>query len=263
MIPLVSVVIPAYNAEKTIIPCVNSVLHQTYRNLEIIVVDDGSIDATRVILEEYKKELCINNLQIISQRNAGPSAARNLGIELAKGEYIAFLDSDDQWYSTKIEKQVNCLRVTNAGLVGCKCQVGEVKRVKNVYSKEYINISFRQLLYHNCFSTPSVICRSDVLKHIKFDNYQRFSEDYRLWLLISHSYECLMLNECLVQLNDKPIFGASGLSAQLWEMEKGELSNYQYLLRKSIIPFYSFIGASCWSLCKFLYRLVIKYMPIG
>lgn len=260
MTPLVSVIIPAYNAVETIIPCVKSVLNQAYKNLEIIVVDDGSTDATRTILEEYKKELYINNLQIVHQKNAGPSAARNLGIKLAKGDYIAFLDSDDQWIDTKIEKQINCIEETNAILIGCRCQIGDNK--KGISTKKPICISFRQLLYHNCFSTPSIICKSDVLRQIEFNNSQKYSEDYRLWLMIAFKYKCIMLDEYLVKLYDKPVFGSSGLSANLWQMEKGELSNYRYLFGKSIISVQSFIGVSCCSILKYLYRVVIRYMQM-
>lgn len=258
MPPLVSVVIPVYNAVETIIPCVKSVLNQTYENLEIIVVDDGSTDATRMILEEYKKEFCINKLRIIYQDNSGPSAARNLGVKLSKGEYIAFLDSDDQWKETKIEKQINSFRESNAVLVGCKCQIGEDKGIKSIETKNLIDISFHQLLYHNCFSTPSVICKSNILKEIKFNSTQRYSEDYRLWLMIALKYKCAMLDECLVKLCDKPLFGSSGLSAKLWEMEKGELSNFMFMYKKSHISFFLFLISSSFSVLKFSRRLLLS-----
>lgn len=258
MIPLVSVVIPAYNAEKTIIPCVNSVLHQTYRTLEIIVVDDGSKDATKAILEEYKKEFCIDNLQIVCQDNTGPSAARNLGLDLARGEYIAFLDSDDLWTRDKIEAQMQVfMKNPSANLVGALFQRKKV--LGDIWE-----VPFHKLIYHNYFVTSTVVCRKCIFDMLKFNENQKYSEDYRLWMEIVSQYGGgFLLNENLVTWVNKRCLRESGLSAKVWEMEKGELNNYQYLWRKSIISFYSFIGASCYSLCKFLYRLVIKYMPIG
>ena len=101
-LPLVSVVIPTYNSSETILSCINSVFSQTYNNIEIIVVDDGSTDTTIKLLSD----LIIGHeekIKLVTQVNAGPSCARNNGISHAKGEYIAFLDSDDEWYPNKIE----------------------------------------------------------------------------------------------------------------------------------------------------------------
>lgn len=250
--PLVSVVIPAYNAAVTIIPCIESVLNQTYKYLEIIVIDDGSTDTTHVILEEYKAKLCVDNLQIIRQNNAGPSAARNLGIELSQGKYIAFLDSDDLWYAEKIEKQIECFQKSNATLIGCKCRIGNKKRKQ--ISKDLVEITFKKLLCRNYFHTPSVVVRAEVLKNVKFNISQRYSEDYCLWLLIARHYKCIFLNECLVQLSDKPIFGGSGLSAHLWKMEQGELSNYKYLYSLNYISRIKLLFYSSLSLLKYIRR---------
>lgn len=250
--PLVSVVIPAYNAETTIIPCVESVLNQTYKYLEIIVIDDGSTDMTHVILKEYKKRFCLDSVQIVRQNNAGPSAARNLGIELAKGEYIAFLDSDDLWYPEKIEKQIECFRERNATLVGCKCCIGDENRKQ--ISKDLVEITFEKLLCRNYFHTPSVVIRAEILKNMKFNTSQRYSEDYCLWLLIARHYKCILLNEYLVQLYDKPIFGGRGLSAHLWKMEQGELNNYRYLYALHYISGIKLLFYSSMSLLKYIRR---------
>lgn len=101
----VSAVIPSYNREKTIRRCIDSVLRQTYEVSEIIVVDDGSSDRTLEILATEYKE----NVKVIKQPHKGAQAARNAGIRAAKGEYIAFLDSDDEWTEKKIELQMQAL----------------------------------------------------------------------------------------------------------------------------------------------------------
>ena len=101
--PVVSVVIPTYNCGRYVEEAVDSALNQTYRNLEIIVVNDGSTDDTSSRLEKYK-----DRVRIVSQANRGLSGARNVGIELSSGEYVAFLDSDDRWRPNKLERQLAC-----------------------------------------------------------------------------------------------------------------------------------------------------------
>lgn len=103
--PLVSVIIPLYNCERFIVQAVESILKQSYENYEIIVIDDGSTDESRQRLEPY-----FDRIRYIYQYNQGVAAARNRGIELSKGELVAFLDHDDYWLSDKLAVQVNYLR---------------------------------------------------------------------------------------------------------------------------------------------------------
>src|SRR5262245_25838031 len=111
--PLVSVIIPSYNSARFVSQAVRSVLEQTYSPLEIIVVNDGSTDDTVSVLDAYK-----GDIQIVHQANGGVSKARNRGIREAKGKFIAFLDADDQWLPSKIQKQIDCLRANpSAALV--------------------------------------------------------------------------------------------------------------------------------------------------
>lgn len=103
--PLVSVVIPAWNAGATLTATLRSVAGQTYRNLEIIIVDDGSVDETAALAREF----CANDARarLVCRNNGGPAAARNLGIAQANAQWIALIDADDLWHPTKIEKQVS------------------------------------------------------------------------------------------------------------------------------------------------------------
>jgi glycosyltransferase involved in cell wall biosynthesis len=116
---LVSVIIPAFDAAATIRQTLNSVLTQTYQEIEVIVVDDGSSDATDAIVEEFVARDA--RFQLIRQRNAGVGAARNTAIRKATGKYIAPLDADDFWFPEKLEKQVACLEQygNETGLVYC------------------------------------------------------------------------------------------------------------------------------------------------
>jgi glycosyltransferase involved in cell wall biosynthesis len=104
---LVSVIIPAFNAAEYIRGTLTSVLAQTYQALELIVVDDGSTDATGAIVEEFAKKDA--RVRLVRQCNAGVGAARNTGIRMARGEYVAPLDADDVWFPKKLEKQVACM----------------------------------------------------------------------------------------------------------------------------------------------------------
>ncbi|WP_160008908.1 glycosyltransferase family A protein [Rhizobium sp. 18055] len=101
--PHLSIVIPAYNVADYIVPAVESALDQTYRNLEVIVVDDGSTDATPLQLSRLTRSRQDDRLRVVRQDNGGLSAARNLGIREARGEYIGFLDGDDLWHRDKAE----------------------------------------------------------------------------------------------------------------------------------------------------------------
>ena len=102
---MVSVIIPVYNRAQYIKDCLDSVINQTYKAYEIIVVDDGSTDNLREILVPY-----MDKIQYIYKQNGGPSSARNAGTKVSNGEYIAFLDADDMWLPEKLELQIELLK---------------------------------------------------------------------------------------------------------------------------------------------------------
>lgn len=254
--PLVSVIIPAYNASKTIIGCLDSVYEQTYRNLEVIVVDDGSKDDTLSILRQYAQEHNDLTFQIYSIPNSGPASARNYGIEHSKGEYIAFLDSDDQWNKTKIEKQIACFqKYPKVDLLGCGYSIGRKEGLNATGMKL---ISKRKLLLSNCFLTPCVLLKRSLFEKFSFATGRRFSEDYYLWLqIVCHNYQCAMLNEVLTYLCDKPSYGGAGLSAQLWKMEKGELQNYTLLFKQHLISLGEYLFIYVYSILKYCWRSLV------
>lgn len=110
----ISVIIPAYNVESYIEKCIDSVLKQTYKNIEIIIVDDGSTDSTGKLCDKYKSKY--NNIQVIHQQNAGLPAARNTGLKHATGDYIGFIDSDDYIYDDMYETLVENITKMNADI---------------------------------------------------------------------------------------------------------------------------------------------------
>ncbi|MGG3690175.1 glycosyltransferase family 2 protein [Caldifermentibacillus hisashii] len=197
---LVSVIIPTYNRANLILQAVKSVLNQTYKNFEIIIVDDGSSDNTEDVINVIHD----NRIRYIKHAiNKGASAARNTGIREAKGKYIAFQDSDDHWLPDKLEKQVKRIENTpdHVGAVfGGYWIIGKGNE-KRYFPEQVIkdgNI-FHTLLKGNVVGMPVVM-----IKKICFDKVGYFNEtlpaleDWELLLRISRDYEFLYINEPLV-----------------------------------------------------------------
>jgi len=227
---LVSVIIPAYNAGKYISEAMESVLTQTYPSYEIIVVDDGSIDRTKETIDglRVKGEVCKIDIKYIYQENKGPAAARNKGIKEAKGDYIAFLDSDDLWLPEKLERQMALLRQSNYAMVysdmSHEVDGEEIYRsyLKEKKYKFYGNGDvYKQLLRENFIFTPTVIVKKAVIKSVGyFDERYKICEDYKMWLKIAKDYKIGFLDEPLVIrrrnksniTQDKFLFIASGIN---------------------------------------------------
>ena len=155
----ISVIIPTYNRSNTIEKCLDSVFNQTYKVNEIIVVDDCSTDNTIDILNLYKDQITI--LQTVN--NSGAQSARNIGIKAAKSEWIAFLDSDDEWLSDKIEKQISALKNINFNpltVVHGDCIVNNIeKKNKNIWKLDKIDGEnvYNQLLSKSGTFFPSIL----------------------------------------------------------------------------------------------------------
>lgn len=260
MNPLVSVIIPAYNAEKTLIRCLGSVLNQTYKNLEVIVIDDGSEDLTLQLLQNYSNEHPGLNLQFYSISNSGPASARNYGIARSCGEYIAFLDSDDCWAPQKIERQIECfMEQPNIDMLCCESSFKAETYKKGEKAKCQI-VSKYQLLLKNYFPTSSIIIKRAIFQTLMFEEKQKYSEDYYLWLQIAFNNKtCAVLKEKLYIPDNKPKYGHSGLSGNLWKMEKGDLNNYTKLFRKKIISPHWYIISICFSLIKYIKRVLVTF----
>lgn len=187
--PLVSIIVPAYNAEKYIEETVVSALRQTYRNIEMIVVDDGSTDHTAEIV----KTLAVRDrrLAYTYQKNQGQSAARNAGIARAAGGYVAFLDADDLFLPKKIEEQVRHLEENrDCGVSYCKIYHFYGDQKNKLYYFDVGHPSgylFGELLRKNFINPLSVLVRKKFLdKYGAFEpSFRRVDEQY-LWLKLSH-----------------------------------------------------------------------------
>lgn len=181
--PLVSVIIPVYNAEKVVKFTLDSVINQTYKNLEIICVNDCSKDNSLEILNEYAKK--DKRIKVLSnEKNSGVAQTRNNGLKIATGEYIAFVDSDDIWDLTKTEKQIDFMLTSDY-----KLAFTSVKFIDNDGSdtgKTFIvpkEVKFKSLLKQNVITLSSSIISKDVLKDRLFHN-DELHEDFIMWLEI-------------------------------------------------------------------------------
>ena len=137
--PLISIIVPVYNAEQYLDKCVDSIVNQTYTNLEIILVDDGSPDNCGAICDEYAKK--DSRIKVIHKSNGGLSSARNAGLDNSTGEYIGFIDSDDVIEPEMYEKMLKNIQNTNADVCMCGCKIineqGELLLEDNFSNKVY------------------------------------------------------------------------------------------------------------------------------
>lgn len=182
---LVSVIIPAYNAEKYIEQAIQSVLIQDIP-LEIIIINDCSMDKTAEIIKKYADNPSIHYYENTAQ--LGASGSRNKGVSLARGKYVAFLDSDDWWEPEKLKKQLEMMKKTGAVLCSTARRLIEENRnnsSKTIPVKEII--TYKMMLHQNCINCSSVLIERDIIANYPMD-YEHSHEDYITWLKIFQKY---------------------------------------------------------------------------
>lgn len=196
--PLVSVIIPTYNREKTIKRAVESVLNQTYQNIECIVVDDCSNDNTYTVIKSVND----SRLKYIKQpKNSGACAARNRGIDEAKGEYIAFQDSDDEFRPEKIEKQLQALLENDADVVFCAMQRHGYGKCDEIFPDiEQGFQSHHDIVVGFYVSTQMIIGKKCVFEKYKFDENMPRMQDYDLMVRVAQTEKVYFLKQTLVDV---------------------------------------------------------------
>lgn len=193
--PLVSAIIPSFNRAELTLRAIHSVLNQSFENIELLVINDGSSEdylAVQQLLEE-KKGIYLET------ENQGVSAARNLGIELSKGEYIAFLDSDDEWLADKIYKQVEVISENPKYPIVQALERwnrnGKIITVPKHLSPAH-GESFKKAVDYCCIGPSSALIRKELFNEIGlFDPCLRICEDYDLWLRILDKYPVFCIQE--------------------------------------------------------------------
>ncbi len=201
----VSVIIPVYNSAKTVGEALDSVAAQTYTDYEIIVVNDGSSDQSENVIKKYMRPPL--DVTYVEQVNKGPGAARNTGLRLAKGEFVAFLDADDLWDKDKLATAVQAMDAHPE----VKLVFTDMRHVVNnslahssyLHERGYRHIAsghiYDNLLKGNFIFTPTVVLRRDALDETgQFDEQLPIAEDYDLWLRITRQYPVYYLDRPLV-----------------------------------------------------------------
>jgi glycosyltransferase involved in cell wall biosynthesis len=209
---LVSAIVPVYNGERFLADCLKSVLAQDYKPLEILVLDDGSTDATPQIAKSFGERI-----RYVRQKNAGEASARNKAVELAGGEFIAFLDADDLWYPGKISAQVSVMeRYPDYGVV-----YGEFRRIDDAFRYEpgalatvdpageidsvWSGWLYPRLLLDSWVHIITAMVRKEVFATVgAFDQDLCIGTDYDFWIRVSQKYRMAKIPQELSLYRDNP-----------------------------------------------------------
>jgi len=199
--PLVSIIIPTYNREKLILKAIDSVLKQSFQDFEILIIDDASTDATNKVIKE------LNNNRITYYRldkNSGQCVARNYGIRKAKGTYIAFLDSDDEWLPEKLKLQVDCFKKGEdklGAVYGHSYKKDMIKNTTELNNNNYYRGNIQNRFMEGfCPPTPSLfLVKKSALEKVNgFDEKLLTFVDIDLWLRLSEFYEFDYIEEPII-----------------------------------------------------------------
>lgn len=201
---LVSIIIPTFNRRRTLSRAIQSVLHQTYSLLEIIIIDDGSTDDTESVIKGiYDDRIVYRKIP----KRQGAAHARNIGMKMAKGDYIAFQDSDDYWYEGKLETQIKYLNKTGSDIVFCpyyrinldgkrELVPDQSKQSYDAIEKDILEILKRT----NVIGTPTILMRRKVVEEIGgFDVEMQKIEDYEYAIRLAQRYKIAFFQEPLVE----------------------------------------------------------------
>lgn len=260
----VSVVIPCYRCAATIARAIASIAQQTRKPAEVLLVDDASGDGTLAVLQELAQQHTGWIKVIALNQNQGAASSRNVGWEAASQPYIAFLDADDAWHLKKIEIQYAYMSA-HPEVMLCGHGHRVVRQADMLPGWELGDWKVERihkwaLLLSNKFVTPSAMLRRDVNQ--RFVTGQRYMEDHMLWLeLVCSGGVVTKLSAELAAIYKSP-FGAAGLSAQLWPMEKSDLSNYARLYGSGCINLFEWLSLGLYSLLKYLRRLLIYWLHL-
>ena len=206
MSKLVTIIVPVYNAEKYLDKCITSLVNQTYKNLEIILVDDESPDNCPKLCDEWTKK--DQRIKVIHKKNGGVSSARNMGLEIAKGEYILFIDSDDYIEINCLEECMKIIEKYNLDII----KFGYQKELNHYFRKNKFTVpvnrcieesEYNKLIYKYILTTPdfyniwNAIIRKQICQENKFDTSLTMGEDYLYFVrCVSKSQKIYFLDSC-------------------------------------------------------------------
>jgi glycosyltransferase involved in cell wall biosynthesis len=241
-----TVIIPVYNNMNIINNLIQKISFLSQYYNQIIIIDDCSTDSTYLELHECININNLRNVELIkNDNNKGPSFSRNLGIKKSTSEYIAFLDSDDDWHPQKIEIQIKMMKKYDVLICGSVHKViseSELKYEKLIdygSSKNIIisYVSWPKILFISPFATPSVVIHKSI-KNYLFDENIRYSEDYNLWKRITYKNKAIKIQLPLTYtFKHDYISQGDSLSSNLKKMQMGVEQSFQKLLESDEISF--------------------------
>lgn len=255
----VSVVIPHFNSTDTIGRALGSIAAQTLLPLEVVVVDDCSAPEERETLRALETESLPFPVRVLEQeRNQGPAAARNRGWEAARGEWIAFLDSDDSWHPRRLELQARALApatlmVSTHSLVLPEDDPSPVPLPSPVPAP--VRLGMGHHIVRNPHTTSSVLLRRDL--PVRFTPGRFYAEDYELWIRVAALGDVLSVPAPLAYFHKDP-FGTSGLSSRIWKMIAGEQHTFVLLRRDGVLSLSQFLAAEAVMVARVARRLVLR-----
>jgi len=259
---LVSVIIPVYNSEATIAESLESVIKSVSKvteDYEIIAINDGSKDNSLSILLEVSNEY--KNLIVIDQKNMGAAHARNVGLELAKGDIIGFNDSDDVWLPDSFSSRMLVFdQFSDVSCVAANHDVDKqnVRFLKKVYKNIYA-ISLKAELFKCYFSPPTVLLKRRVIDSgLRFNSLMSHAEEGYFFNHVVSKNSCVLLNKMASKsILGKKRFGESGLSGDLSKMERGELYHLYNAYREIHGSLFLFFLTVIFSLLKYARRVLL------
>ena len=280
-----SVVIPFYNSNRTARESISSVfseIENLYQDKklakifsledtvsEIICCNDGAVDGTAEYLDgisnaDFSDEnTSFIELKVMHLKNGGAASARNAGLNVCRGEYIAFNDSDDMWLKDSLVKRLSILsEEPNADLITANHERESQKLPKLAKAKSHVNlfyISIKDELYKNYYTTQNSILKRRIIDSgIRFKEGMRYSEEVYFFIQIVSKYKCIFLNEKMSRsVMSKERFGESGLSGNLRAMEKGELRSLKLAYNELYITHGQYVSAAIFSVLKYFRRILI------
>jgi glycosyltransferase involved in cell wall biosynthesis len=250
---LVSIIIPAYNGEKFLPRSIGSVLAQTFTDWELIVVDDGSTDGTKKVVEEFiKKDHRI--FYYYEENSGGPAKPKNTAWRYVRGEYVAYLDQDDEWLPEKLEKQVALFKESgqDVGLVGCDVFLARDNgKIFGKYTTQRSNV-FPTLLERNyIYSNSSVMIRRDTIEKVgSRDECLKYAEDWDMWIRIAkNGYNFAFVSDPLL----KYYFHNASTTSFLGDVGKAKDAEYIFKKHYNLYEKFNFLYAGLFRIGALLF----------
>lgn len=211
---LVSIIMPAYNAEKYILNSISSIIQQTYQNWELIIVDDCSTDKTAIVIMNVGDQ----RIRLLkNEKNRGAAISRNKALKAAKGKWIAFLDSDDIWHPEKLERQLNFMIKNGYAFTFTDYRI-QLNGQWLPYINTGPNVVDKRKMYNYCyFSTITVMYDRDIVGLIQIEDLKK-NNDYAMWLQAVEKTKCYRMPQCLSYYikHDNSISSGSKLKLIKW-----------------------------------------------